>query len=161
MALDLSRLDETQVQLLAEECILVDETDKAIGSDTKKNCHLNANIGAGKLHRAFSVFLFDSEGRLLLQQRSQAKITFPGCFTNTCCSHPLYRKEELEEEECRGVRTAARRKLEHELGIPQEQVLSITHVESFSLSINCSAVLAQFSGLYKMRLPNIQTRKLS
>lgn len=122
MALDLSEMDETQVQLLAEECILVDETDKTVGSDTKKNCHLNTNIRAGKLHRAFSVFLFDSEGRLLLQQRSHAKITFPGCFTNTCCSHPLYRKEELEEEECRGVKRAARRKLEHELGIPQEQV---------------------------------------
>lgn len=119
---DISTLDDTQVQLLAEECILVDESDKVIGSDTKKNCHLNVNIEAGKLHRAFSVFLFNSEGQLLIQQRSTAKITFPECFTNTCCSHPLYRAEELEEKEFVGVRRAARRKLEHELGIPQEQV---------------------------------------
>lgn len=119
---DLSSLDETQVQLLAEECILVDHTDTVIGSDTKKNCHLNENINAGKLHRAFSVFLFNSKGQLLIQQRSLAKITFPECFTNTCCSHPLYRQEELEEGGAIGVRRAARRKLEHELGIPQDKV---------------------------------------
>lgn len=119
---DLSSLDETQVQLLAEECILVNESDKVIGSDTKKNCHLNEQIQAGKLHRAFSVFLFNSNGKLLLQQRALAKITFPGCFTNTCCSHPLYRQEELEEVGALGVKRAARRKLEHELGIPQDQV---------------------------------------
>ena len=122
MALDTSTLDSTQVQLLAEECILVDESDQVVGSDTKKNCHLNVHIEAGKLHRAFSVFLFNSEGKLLLQQRSKAKITFPECFTNTCCSHPLYRPEELEERNCIGVRNAARRKLEQELGIPQEEV---------------------------------------
>lgn len=119
---DLSSLDETQVRLLAEECILVDEADKAIGADTKKNCHLNEYIKDGKLHRAFSVFLFNSKGQLLLQQRSQAKITFPECFTNTCCSHPLYRQEELEEGGAMGVRKAARRKLEHELGISQDKV---------------------------------------
>lgn len=120
--MDFSSLDSTQVQLLAEECILVDESDRVIGSDSKKNCHLNVNIEAGKLHRAFSVFLFNSEGKLLLQQRSKAKITFPECFTNTCCSHPLYRPEEMEEKDFLGVRHAARRKLEHELGIPLEEV---------------------------------------
>ena len=134
---DLSSLDETQVQLLAEECILVDEADVVIGSDTKKNCHLNQHIKAGKLHRAFSVFLFNSKGQLLLQQRASAKITFPECFTNTCCSHPLYRPEELEEGGIMGVRRAARRKLEHELGIPQDKVsISIylvwTQTHSFS-----------------------------
>ncbi len=125
MALDISTLDSTQVELLAEECILVDESDKVVGSDTKKNCHLNVNIEAGKLHRAFSVFLFNSEGKLLLQQRSKAKITFPECFTNTCCSHPLYRPEELEEKDFAGVKSAGRRKLEQELGIPQKEVLLI------------------------------------
>ncbi len=130
MAVDLSGLDEIQVQLLAEECILVDENDIVIGSDTKKNCHLNTNIEKGMLHRAFSVFLFNQEGKLLLQQRATAKITFPECFTNTCCSHPLYRVEELAEEEeeeeggvsAVGVRRAARRKLEQELGIPTREV---------------------------------------
>ncbi|XP_033639471.1 isopentenyl-diphosphate Delta-isomerase 1-like [Asterias rubens] len=118
----IDNLDETQVKLLAEECIVVDEEDKAIGSASKKACHLNENIDKGLLHRAFSVFLFNKEGKLLLQQRSDAKITFPGFWANTCCSHPLNFKEELEESEHLGVRRAAQRKLKHELGIEPEQV---------------------------------------
>ncbi|XP_038244732.1 isopentenyl-diphosphate Delta-isomerase 1 isoform X1 [Dermochelys coriacea] len=115
-------LDEQQVQLLAEMCILIDENDKKIGADTKKNCHLNENIDKGLLHRAFSVFLFNTEDKLLLQQRSDAKITFPDCFTNTCCSHPLSTPLELEENNAHGVRRAAQRRLRAELGIPLEQV---------------------------------------
>ncbi|KAJ8376027.1 hypothetical protein SKAU_G00066070 [Synaphobranchus kaupii] len=115
-------LDEKQVQLLAEMCILIDENDCKTGADSKKNCHLNSNIDKGLLHRAFSVFLFNSEEKLLLQQRSEAKITFPGCFTNTCCSHPLYITSELEEPAAIGVRRAAQRRMEAELGIPQNQV---------------------------------------
>ncbi|XP_054848106.1 isopentenyl-diphosphate Delta-isomerase 1 isoform X2 [Eublepharis macularius] len=115
-------LDEQQVQLLAEMCIVIDENDNRIGADTKKNCHLNENIEKGLLHRAFSVFLFNSENKLLLQQRSDAKITFPDCFTNTCCSHPLSTPLELEENKAIGVRRAAQRRLQAELGIPLEQV---------------------------------------
>ncbi|XP_057586988.1 isopentenyl-diphosphate Delta-isomerase 1 isoform X2 [Hippopotamus amphibius kiboko] len=115
-------LDERQVQLLAEMCILVDENDRRIGAETKKNCHLNENIERGLMHRAFSVFLFNAEDRLLLQQRSDAKITFPGCFTNTCCSHPLSNPGELEEKDALGVRRAAQRRLKAELGIPTEEV---------------------------------------
>ena len=63
--------------------------------------------------------------RLLLQQRSRQKITFPEMFTNTCCSHPLYREEERGGEE--GVRRAAQRKLLHELGIPTDQVHTRYH----------------------------------
>ncbi|XP_023661551.1 isopentenyl-diphosphate Delta-isomerase 1 isoform X1 [Paramormyrops kingsleyae] len=115
-------LDEKQVQLLSEMCILVNEDDHRIGADTKKNCHLNSNIDKGLLHRAFSVFLFNSEGKLLLQQRSDSKITFPGCFTNTCCSHPLHTLSEMEETDAIGVRRAAQRRLGAEFGIPVEQV---------------------------------------
>ncbi|XP_062349873.1 isopentenyl-diphosphate Delta-isomerase 1 isoform X1 [Cinclus cinclus] len=115
-------LDEQQVQLLAEMCILIDENDNKIGAETKKNCHLNENIDKGLLHRAFSVFLFNTENKLLLQQRSHAKITFPDCFTNTCCSHPLSHPLELEENDAIGVRRAAQRRLKAELGIPMEQV---------------------------------------
>ncbi|EPQ16560.1 Isopentenyl-diphosphate Delta-isomerase 1 [Myotis brandtii] len=115
-------LDEQQVQLLAEMCILIDENDNKIGAETKKNCHLNENIEKGLLHGAFSVFLFNTENKLLLQQRSDAKITFPGCFTNTCCSHPLSNPGELEENDAIGVRRAAQRRLKAELGIPMEQV---------------------------------------
>ncbi|XP_029002811.1 isopentenyl-diphosphate Delta-isomerase 1 isoform X2 [Betta splendens] len=115
-------LDEKQVQLLSEMCILIDEDDRKVGADTKKNCHLNSNIDKGLLHRAFSVFIFNSEEKLLLQQRSDAKITFPDCFTNTCCSHPLHTDSELEEKDAIGVRRAAQRRLKAELGIPIEQV---------------------------------------
>jgi isopentenyl-diphosphate delta-isomerase len=75
------------------------------------------------LHRAFSVFLFNTKGELLLQQRSPAKITFPLCWTNTCCSHPLF--DLIEEREVKnglGVKKAAQRKLQQELGISKEQV---------------------------------------
>ncbi|XP_057620661.1 isopentenyl-diphosphate Delta-isomerase 1-like [Chionomys nivalis] len=117
-----SHLDEQQVQLLAETCILIDENDNKIGADTKKNCHLNENVDKGLLPRAFSVFLFNTENKLLLQQRSDAKITFPGCFTNSCCSHPLSNSDELEENSAIGVKRAAQRRLKVELGIPLEEV---------------------------------------
>ncbi|GFY37194.1 isopentenyl-diphosphate Delta-isomerase 1 [Trichonephila inaurata madagascariensis] len=94
---DLSNFDPVQVKLLDEMCIAVDTNDKVIGPRTKKECHLMENINKGLLHRAFSVFLFNTKGELLLQQRSDAKITFPGYYTNTCCSHPLYIDSELEE----------------------------------------------------------------
>nr|XP_054767579.1 isopentenyl-diphosphate Delta-isomerase 1-like [Lytechinus pictus] len=115
-------LDDTQVKLLAEQCILVDRDDNVIGAATKKDCHLYENIQKGMLHRAFSVFLFNTKGELLLQQRSDAKITFPGFWANTCCSHPLHFDEEMELKDALGVKTAARRKLKHELGIEPEQV---------------------------------------
>ncbi|XP_077978658.1 isopentenyl-diphosphate Delta-isomerase 1-like [Glandiceps talaboti] len=122
MATDvLQGLDDTQVELMKEECILIDENDKVIGSDSKKNCHLMENIDKGLLHRAFSVFLFNPNGELLLQQRADEKITFPAYWTNTCCSHPLSFESELEDKDCLGVKRAAQRKLEHELGIAPSQ----------------------------------------
>lgn len=119
---DLQGLDETQVRLLEEKCILVDENDQAIGSATKKECHLLKNIDKGMLHRAFSVFLFNQSGELLLQQRADSKITFPGHYTNSCCSHPLNILGEIDESEAIGVKRAAQRKLLHELGIKAHQV---------------------------------------
>jgi isopentenyl-diphosphate delta-isomerase len=85
--------------------------------------HLMENIRKGLLHRAFSAFIFrPSDGKLLLQQRASEKITFPDMWTNTCCSHPLDDfEEEKEERDQLGVRIAASRKLEHELGIPRSQ----------------------------------------
>ncbi|KAI7879934.1 isopentenyl-diphosphate delta-isomerase [Lichtheimia hyalospora FSU 10163] len=122
MVVDLGQYDEEQARLMEEMCIIVDENDNRIGAESKKTCHMMENINQGLLHRAFSVFLFDSENRLLLQQRAPEKITFPNMWTNTCCSHPLNTPSELVEEEQLGARTAAQRKLEHELGIPPEQV---------------------------------------
>jgi isopentenyl-diphosphate delta-isomerase len=79
-------------------------------------------ITAGLVHRAFSVFLFSPEGRLLLQQRAAAKITFPLIWANTCCSHPLDVPAERVTAGAEGVVSAARRKLEQELGIRPEDV---------------------------------------
>lgn len=95
---DLKEYDETQQQLMAERCILVNENDDVIGSATKKDCHNTKSIFENDtmLHRAFSVLLFDDKNRLLLQQRSNFKITFPNCWTNTCCSHPLYTNNQCE-----------------------------------------------------------------
>ncbi|KAL1683952.1 NUDIX hydrolase domain-like protein [Schizophyllum commune] len=122
-SIDLSSYDAEQSRLMDERCILVDEEDNAIGAMDKKTCHLMENIDKGLLHRAFSAFVFrPSDGKLLLQQRATEKITFPDMWTNTCCSHPLDDfAEEKDEKEHRGVRVAASRKLEHELGIPQSQ----------------------------------------
>jgi len=122
-SVDLDAYDEEQVRLMEERCILIDDQDRAYGEDSKKTCHLMSNISKGLLHRAFSVFLFrPSDGRLLLQQRAAEKITFPGMWTNTCCSHPLSIRSELVEEQQNGVKAAAIRKLPHELGIPSSQL---------------------------------------
>jgi isopentenyl-diphosphate delta-isomerase len=122
---ELNGYDEEQIRLMDEVCIVLDRDDNPIGSASKKTCHLMQNIGKGLLHRAFSVFLFDSQDRLLLQQRADEKITFPAMWTNTCCSHPLGIPGETGEgleASVQGVRRAAQRKLEHELGIKAEQV---------------------------------------
>ncbi len=63
---------------------LVDEDGVTIGTEEK----LAAHQPPGRLHRAFSVFLFDERGRLLLQQRALGKYHSPGVWSNTCCGHP-------------------------------------------------------------------------
>ncbi|MEM1190177.1 MAG: isopentenyl-diphosphate Delta-isomerase [Pseudomonadota bacterium] len=68
----------------SEELILVDSNDCVLGHASK----LRAHAGDGMLHRAFSVFLFDSRQRLLLHRRSALKPLWPGYWTNSCCSHP-------------------------------------------------------------------------
>ena len=107
--------DSSQLQMMDEMCLLVDSEDRVIGSETKLDCHRNE----GSRHRAFSVLIFDSEGRLLVQKRASEKITFPGVWANSCCSHPLDLESEKNGPE--GAMTAARRKLWQELGIPQNE----------------------------------------
>lgn len=115
--------------MLKDECILVDPKDKIVGHGSKYDAHrFNNDQPTGILHRAFSVFLFDSQNRLLLQQRAASKITFPSVWTNTCCSHPLYgyqptevdSPEDVASGDVPGVKRAAIRKLLHELGIRPE-----------------------------------------
>ena len=90
-----------------EELILVDENDVETGFLSKAKCH----DGPGALHRAFSLFLFNDAGELLLQQRSQSKRLWPGYWSNTICSHP--RKGE-------SMPVATRRRLRDELNIETE-----------------------------------------
>lgn len=103
------KVDSIQEKYLSESCIEVNELDEPIGPISKKECHMNPI-----LHRAFSVFIFDKNQRMLLQKRSATKITFPEVWTNSCCSHPLYPSE---NDKVDGIKSAARRKLLHELGI--------------------------------------------
>jgi len=136
--------DVEQLRLLdADECIIVNEKDEVLGQGSKKFCHLMENINAGKaLHRAFSVFLFSTDGKLLLQKRSDDKILFPQRWTNTCCSHPLFNDSELDNpatEEAAGVKRAVVRKLEHELGIEQGSV-PISDIEYMTRIVYKAAV---------------------
>ena len=110
--------DESQAAMMGERVILVDENDIPIGSASKLDTHR----GEGLLHRAFSVLLFDQNGRLLLQRRALDKITFPGIWANSCCSHPLHIESEMIEKGDLGVINAAIRKLNQELGIKPSQV---------------------------------------
>lgn len=75
----------------SEELILVDGDDRETGFLSKAECH----DGNGVMHRAFSLFLFNAHGELLLQQRSAAKRLWPGYWSNSICSHPR-RGESLE-----------------------------------------------------------------
>ncbi len=94
----------TVVSSDAEPLILVDANDREIGFMSKARCH----AGRGLLHRAFSLFIFNDEGQLLMQQRSAAKRLWPGYWSNSCCSHPR-RGESLP--------VAAGRRLWQELGM--------------------------------------------
>lgn len=70
--------DAVQEAALKENCLLVDENDNVIGTASKRKCHLVQN-GKIPLHRAFSVFMFNSRGDLLLQKRSPQKVGFFFC----------------------------------------------------------------------------------
>ncbi len=88
---------------MVEEVVLVDQHDNPVGTMEKMEAHKK-----GLLHRAFSVFLFNSEGEMLLQQRAADKYHSAGLWTNACCSHP--RPGET-------IEAAARRRLIEEMGI--------------------------------------------
>jgi isopentenyl-diphosphate delta-isomerase len=89
-----------------ERVILVDENDKEIGSEEKIEAHKTGN-----LHRAFSIFTFNSKGKMLLQQRAQNKYHSGGLWANACCSHP--RLGEMLGE-------AVHRRLKEEMGFDCE-----------------------------------------
>lgn len=86
-----------------EEVVLVDESDKVIGTTEKLAAHKN-----GQLHRAFSIFIFNSNGEMLLQRRALDKYHSGGLWTNACCSHPKPNEESID---------AAKRRLNEELNM--------------------------------------------
>ena len=88
---------------MKESVILVDAYDNEIGTMQKMQAHV-----LGKLHRAFSVFIFNTKGELLLQQRAIDKYHSGGKWTNTCCSHPRMGETTL---------AAAHRRLKEEMGM--------------------------------------------
>jgi isopentenyl-diphosphate delta-isomerase len=90
-----------------EPLILVDQSDREIGHLSKGECH----DGDGVLHRAFSLFIFNPAGELLLQQRSAEKRLWPRFWSNSCCSHPR-RGETME--------VATERRLAQELGMTSD-----------------------------------------
>jgi isopentenyl-diphosphate Delta-isomerase len=92
--------------MAAEQLILVDAEDRALGVGEKLRIHLE-----GSLHRAFSVFIFDGRGRLLMQKRAAAKYHSAGLWSNTACGHP-------RPGEATGA--AARRRLREEMGLDCE-----------------------------------------
>lgn len=96
-----------------EHVVLVTPDDREIGTEEKLAAHRKA-----LLHRAFSVFVFDRRGRLLLQRRAAGKYHSAGLWSNTCCGHP--RPGEPTDR-------AARRRLKEEMGFD----CSLEHVFSF------------------------------
>jgi isopentenyl-diphosphate Delta-isomerase len=98
-----------------EEVILVDEADRPLGTMEKMEAHQKA-----LLHRAFSVFIFNSKGEMLLQQRAPQKYHSAGLWTNACCSHPRPGED---------TRDAAVRRLREELGFTTdlEKIFDFTY----------------------------------
>jgi len=89
-----------------EFVVLVDEQDNAIGTMEKQQAHVE-----GVLHRAFSIFIFNSDKKLLLQKRASSKYHCGGMWTNTCCSHPRETENTID---------AAHRRLKEEMGMQCE-----------------------------------------
>ena len=103
-----------------DKIILVDESDNSIGEAEKLEAHKK-----GLLHRAFSIFVFNSKGELLLQKRNENKYHSGGLWSNTCCSHPRVGENTLD---------AAHRRLREEMGFDCElkEVYSFVYKSEFN-----------------------------
>lgn len=86
-----------------DKVILVDENDKKIGTEEKLKVHRE-----GKLHRCFSILIFNSKDEILIQRRAKSKHHSPGLWSNACCSHPRPNES---------LKKAAKRRLKEEMGI--------------------------------------------
>jgi isopentenyl-diphosphate delta-isomerase len=101
-----------------QKVVLVDIHDRRLGVEDKINAHLNG----GQLHRAVSVFVFNSQGEVMLQQRADTKYHSQSLWSNTCCSHPFDGEEILD---------AAHRRLREEMGF------DCNMVEVFNFMYRC------------------------
>jgi isopentenyl-diphosphate delta-isomerase len=131
-----------------EKVILVDNDDNAIGLMPKMQAHLE-----GKLHRAFSVFVFNSNGELLLQQRALDKYHSGGKWTNTCCSHPRLGETTL---------AAAHRRLEEEMGLSCELAYGFNFI--YKADVQDGVLEHEFDHVYfgiTNTLPNISPEEVA
>ena len=117
----------------SEPLIVVDQHDQVLGHDSKAALHQ----GSGTLHRAFSIFLFNPQGEVLLQQRSDQKALWPAFWSNTCCSHP--RRGETYE-------IATQRRLEEELGVSAE--LAFTHRFQYQAQYDAAGAEHELCSVY-------------
>lgn len=133
----------------AERLILVDDQDQQIGTLDKQSCH----DGRGQLHRAFSLFIFNLQGELLVQQRASGKRLWPSFWSNSCCSHP--RAGESME-------VAVQRRCEQELGF----TTPLTYLYKFQYSAQfgdagsenelCSVYVGTWSGEVRPNRTEVQ-----
>jgi len=122
---------------MAEYVVLVDEKDNEIGTEEKIKAHKD-----GKLHRAFSIFIFNPKGEFLLQRRALSKYHCGGLWTNTCCSHP--RKGEALEN-------AVHRRLMEEMGFDCElkEKFSFLYKAEFSNGLTENELDHIFVGIFE------------
>lgn len=128
--------------------VLIDNNDNPIGEMEKQEAHEK-----GLLHRAFSVFIFNSKGELLLQRRAGHKYHSGGLWTNTCCSHPA------PEED---ITSAARSRLKMEMGIdaPLRFIRKFTYKAPFSNGLTEYETDYIYVG-YTNQLPSVNPDEVS
>lgn len=131
-----------------EQVILVDENDNEMGAMEKMEAHQK-----GILHRAFSILIFNSQGNLLIQRRSNLKYHSAGLWTNTCCSHPRPGES---------IETAAQRRLKEEMGIDLTPTLSHKFIYTVSLENGLieNEVDYVFTGTFD-GIPKINTQEVA
>lgn len=119
-----------------DEVILVNEKDEEVGTMEKLEAHRKA-----LLHRAFSVFIFNSKGEMLLQQRAINKYHSGGLWTNACCSHPAPGEKTAQ---------AANRRLREEMGFSTtlEEIFEFTYRTDFENGLTEYEYDHVFAGVY-------------
>ena len=131
-----------------EKVILVDSEDKPIGTLPKMEAHEK-----GVLHRAFSVFILNQKGELMLQQRAHHKYHSPGLWTNTCCSHQREGEQNIE---------AGMRRLDEEMGfsVTLEELFSFIYKAPFDNGLTEHELDHVMLGHYE-EVPQINTEEVA